>query len=86
MRDLTAIQFEQAAKTTGFSHVPHGSVYSSRDGLRVQAVLKGSTCNHTHNIDRRETLAAMKRARKAHRAAAAANREATGAATPMASV
>jgi hypothetical protein len=87
MQDITALAFERAAAAINFNHVPDGDQFVSKDRrISVAAVYKGSPGNYTQNINRRQTLAAMKRARKAHRAARAANREATGAATPMASV
>lgn len=86
MRDLSASAFEVAARNAGFSHIPEGREYVSLDGQRrCAAVYRGQVSNNTHHIDRRQTLAGMKRANQAHRAAAAANSEATGAATPMAS-
>lgn len=87
MQDLTALAFERGAAAINFNHVPDGDSFVSRDGrMRVRTVYKGSPGNYTQNIDRRQTLAAMIRARKARRAATAANKEATGALTPMASV
>ncbi len=86
MRDLSAHAFEALARAAGFKHVPEGREFVSLDGrVRTPAIYRGRAYNYTETIDRRQTLAAMKRARQAHRAAQAANREATGAATPMAS-
>jgi hypothetical protein len=86
MDDLTALVFERSCAALHFNHVPEGETFYSRDrAVHVTAVYKGHAGNYTQNIDRRQTLAAMKRARKAYRAARAANREATGADTPMAS-
>lgn len=86
MRDLSCSLFEASARAVGFHHVPQGNDFVSRDGqLRVRAIYKEGPGCYTQNIDRRLTLVAMKRARRAN-AAVAANSEATGAATPMASV
>ncbi|HBN55007.1 MAG TPA: hypothetical protein DD456_13560 [Stenotrophomonas sp.] len=86
MRDLSAHTFEALARAVGFKHVPEGREFVSLDGrVRISAVYRGKAYNYTETIDRRQTLAAMKRASQAHRAAQAANSEATGAATPMAS-
>lgn len=87
MRYITCPMFERAAAALSFNHAPEGDQFFSRDRrISVAAVYKGAAGNYTQNIDRRQTLVAMKRARKAHRAAQAAKSETTGALTPMASV
>lgn len=87
MRDMHITKFERCCLHAGFNPVPKDRVFVSTDGqLRVTAVLTSeASAMRTSRINRRETLKALLAARKPP-VSPAANDEATGAATPMASV
>lgn len=84
MRDLPEKKFLRAAHHMGFGQALQATIDGLRfvadDGLRVEPVLHPGTVR----VDRRSTLARMSAVRKRH--PRTAKSEATGAATPMASV